>query len=146
MPFPGSRSRCWPRRAVSCALLLVAWLGLVPDQMPAPASAQTLLSPGSPSRGRLLYETHCIACHNSQMHWRDQRLARDWDGLVAQVRGWQARASLGWNDDDVLEVARHLNDIVYRFERPVPPRPVVRAPMAPAAPLAAETAVRRARG
>jgi hypothetical protein len=72
-----------------------------------------------PNRGQLLYETHCIACHNSQMHWRDRRLARDWPGLVTLVRGWQARAGLFWDEADVVDVARHLNDTIYRFERPV---------------------------
>jgi mono/diheme cytochrome c family protein len=69
----------------------------------------------APTRGELLYTTHCIACHNSQMHWRDQRLATDWASLRAQVRRWQGVANLGWSDDDILEVARHLNDRIYRF-------------------------------
>ena len=68
----------------------------------------------SPSRGELLYGTHCIACHNSQMHWRDKRLASDWPKLLAQVRHWQGVASLGWSDDDILDVARHLNERIYR--------------------------------
>jgi len=67
------------------------------------------------SRGELLYATHCIACHTTQMHWRDQRLATDWASLKAQVRRWQGNAQLGWNDDDVVEVARHLNERFYRF-------------------------------
>ena len=25
------------------------------------------------SRGELLYTTHCIACHSTQVHWRDKR-------------------------------------------------------------------------
>jgi hypothetical protein len=83
----------------------------------AQVSAQVPERPST--RGRLLYETHCIACHNSQMHWRDQRLAKDWPGLVVQVRGWQARADLFWSEDDIVEVARHLNDTIYRFERPL---------------------------
>ncbi len=72
-------------------------------------------APAAPTRGELLYTTHCIACHNSQMHWRDQRLATDWAGLQAQVRRWQGVAKLGWTDDDILEVTRHLNDRIYRF-------------------------------
>ena len=67
------------------------------------------------SRGELLYSTHCIACHTSQMHWRDKKLATDWDSLKAQVQRWQAGAMLGWNEQDVVEVTRYLNDRFYRF-------------------------------
>lgn len=69
----------------------------------------------TPSRGQLLYTTHCIECHNTQVHWRDQRLAGDWDGLMLQVRRWQATAALGWDDADIVEVSRHLNDTFYRY-------------------------------
>ncbi|TXH59388.1 MAG: cytochrome C [Burkholderiaceae bacterium] len=89
------------------AALLVALL-------PLPALAAPP-EPPSPTRGELLYTTHCIACHTTQMHWRDQRLATDWAGLQAQVRRWQGVAKLGWTDDDILEVTRHLNDRIYRF-------------------------------
>jgi hypothetical protein len=72
----------------------------------------------TPSRGELLYSTHCIACHNSQMHWRDKRLATDWASLEALVRRWQAEAKLHWTDDDIAEVTRHLNRSFYRFVSP----------------------------
>jgi len=67
------------------------------------------------SRGELLYTTHCIACHNTQVHWRDQRRATDLDSLREQVRHWQGRASLSWTDDDIAEVTRYLNQRIYRF-------------------------------
>ena len=67
----------------------------------------------------LLYVTHCIECHTTRMHWRNQRLARDWDTLKAQVRLWQGVASLGWSEADIDDVARHLNDTIYQFARPV---------------------------
>jgi mono/diheme cytochrome c family protein len=92
-----------PSHRLAAAALLVA---------AAAASAQP---PSAPSRGQLLYATHCIACHSTQLHWRDQRQARDWDSLKAQVRRWQGNAGLGWSEDDVNEVARHLNDTIYRF-------------------------------
>lgn len=72
------------------------------------------------SRGELLYTTHCVACHTTQMHWRDQRLAQDWDSLRALVRRWQATALLQWSEDDILEVTRHLNERIYRFAPPAP--------------------------
>jgi mono/diheme cytochrome c family protein len=67
------------------------------------------------SRGALLYSTHCEQCHTAQVHWRDRKVAKDWPGLVVEVRRWQANAALGWGDDDVLAVARYLNRTFYRF-------------------------------
>ena len=74
---------------------------------PAPAPSQ--------SRGELLYNTHCITCHTTQMHWRNNRLAYDWDTLTLQVRRWQGNAGLEWGDADIAEVARHLNDTIYHL-------------------------------
>lgn len=71
----------------------------------------------SPSRGQLLYTTHCIECHTTQMHWRDRRQARDWDTLRTWVRHWQGESRLQWTDEDVDAVARYLNDTVYHFGR-----------------------------
>ena len=73
------------------------------------------------SRGELLYTTHCISCHTTEMHWRDKRSASNWAGLKVQVRRWQGAASLAWSDDDVLEVSRYLNDSIYRFEQTADP-------------------------
>ena len=75
----------------------------------APAAAQ--------SRGELLYSTHCIACHTSQMHWRESPAATDWSSLKTQVRRWQNSAALAWNEIDILEVTRYLNESFYHFEQ-----------------------------
>jgi hypothetical protein len=76
--------------------------------------AQTLLAEAD-SRGRLLYETHCIACHTTQVHWRDRKLARDWTGLKEWVARWQTDLGLRWSEQDITEVARHLNQLYYRY-------------------------------
>lgn len=67
------------------------------------------------SRGELLYTTHCIACHTTQVHWREQRLATDWPSLTKQVRRWQENTLLGWDDQDVAAVASYLNTLYYHF-------------------------------
>src|SRR5262249_51520645 len=72
----------------------------------------------SPSRGKLLYETHCIECHSTQMHWRNARKSHDWPSLLTQVRGWQERAKVQWSEEDIDAVARYLNDTIYRYELP----------------------------
>ena len=70
------------------------------------------------TRGELLYTTHCISCHTTQMHWRNGRLATNWDSLKVQVRRWQGNAALQWGDADIDEVSRHLNDTIYRYPTP----------------------------
>jgi hypothetical protein len=77
--------------------------------------AQTVVAPPVPSRGELLYTTHCITCHSAQIHWRDARLATDWASLRAQVRRWQGNAELGWSEGDVDDVTRYLNQRHYGF-------------------------------
>jgi hypothetical protein len=49
------------------------------------------------------------------VHWRDKKLARDWDGLILQVRIWQGNGKLNWNETDIQDVAQHLNAVYYRF-------------------------------
>jgi mono/diheme cytochrome c family protein len=87
----------------------------------AAAFAQVVPMPDT-SRGELLYATHCIACHTSQLHWRDARRANDWASLRALVRRWQAETGLSWSDGDIDDVARHLNARHYRFALPAPER------------------------
>jgi hypothetical protein len=55
------------------------------------------------------------------MHWRDNKMATDWNSLEAQVRRWQAANMLQWNEDDIGEVTRYLNDSYYHFARVVVP-------------------------
>jgi mono/diheme cytochrome c family protein len=87
---------------------LVLWLlcgALHAQTQPLPATATT--------RGQVLYETHCFACHTAQVHWRDKVLATDWDSLKALVRRWQATTGQSWSEADIVEVARYLNDAYY---------------------------------
>jgi mono/diheme cytochrome c family protein len=70
----------------------------------------------SETRGQLLYSTHCSACHTSQVHWREQKLVRDWRSLVAQVRRWQSISGLNWSEDEIVDVAHHLNTVYYGFK------------------------------
>ena len=71
------------------------------------------------SRGELLYSTHCIACHTTEVHWREKKLATDWTSLQSEVRRWQGVLGLGWSNDDIGEVARYLNALSYRYPTPV---------------------------
>jgi len=96
----------WSMRTLMAAAALAA----------APVLAQP---PGSDvSRGELLYKTHCIGCHTTQMHWREKKLGTDWASLRAQVALWQANTGLGWSDEEIAEVTRYLNTHYYHFQSP----------------------------
>lgn len=81
----------------------------------APAQAQAL---SEPSRGELLYSTHCLACHSTQIHWRDKQAAQNWAGLKAQVSRWQITTGLSWSEEDITQVATYLNARFYQFPLP----------------------------
>lgn len=89
---------------------MFVWLGAC-----AVANAQTT---NSSSRGELLYSTHCIGCHSTQIHWRDKKVAKNWVSLKAEVGQWQRASGLGWSEEDVTDVARYLNTLHYRFPAP----------------------------
>jgi mono/diheme cytochrome c family protein len=101
----------WTRAGLSCsgAIVLGCFLGLAGLRAAVAADI---------GRGELLYNTHCIACHTSKMHWRDQPLAQDWTSLNVQVRRWQSSIQLDWNDEDIVNVAGYLNRLYYRFPEP----------------------------
>lgn len=79
------------------------------------------------SRGERLYTTRCAACHTTQVHWRDRRLATDWNSLQAQVTRWQATGRLGWSQEDIVAVTQYLNESFYGFKSPSGPRVATQA-------------------
>jgi len=95
-------------------LLLLAALLAAAVPLFAQAPAQPV------SRGELLYQTHCVACHATQIHWRARSLVTDWASLSAQVRRWQGNAGLGWTDEDIDAVVRYLNATIYRLPDQAP--------------------------
>jgi mono/diheme cytochrome c family protein len=96
------------RRSILAALFIVSGHAAGADALPARDA----------TRGELLYTTHCIYCHTTEVHWREKKLATDWAGLQAQVRRWQGNTGLGWSDEDIAEVVRYLNALHYHYPAP----------------------------
>ena len=90
--------------------LFTLWVALTGFSTLAPVQAEP-----AQTRGELLYSTHCVTCHTTQMHWRHQRQAFDWDSLKFQVRRWQSNADLGWSESDMADVSRYLNETIYHY-------------------------------
>jgi mono/diheme cytochrome c family protein len=77
-------------------------------------TSQAVAQPNE-QRGELLYTTHCVACHTTEIHWRDKKLVTDWASLTKEIRRYEGVAGLGWSDADVADVARYLNTLYYHF-------------------------------
>lgn len=71
------------------------------------------------ARGRLLYDTHCVSCHDREVHWRDRSIVGAWSDLLVQVDRWQGNTGQQWTSAEIGDVAAYLNSIYYRLPCPV---------------------------
>ncbi len=69
-------------------------------------------------RGRLLYDTHCSACHTAQAHWRDRHVVQSWSQLIGEVARWEKSSGQNWSDAEIGDVAAYLNSLYYRLPCP----------------------------
>jgi len=69
----------------------------------------------NPERGRLLYENHCRACHESNVHIRQTQAAKSLKALRAEVVRWQEALTLQWRSEDVGDVVEYLNATWYHY-------------------------------
>ena len=70
---------------------------------------------GDPARGSLLYENHCMVCHTSVVHVREDRKATTRDEIRSWVERWQKELGLPWTSVDVDDVVEFLNNRYYKL-------------------------------
>jgi len=73
-----------------------------------------------PERGRLLYENHCTACHQSTVHIRANRRATSLPEVAAQITRWSTELKLGWTAEEIDDVLHYLDVEFYRLGKTVP--------------------------
>ncbi len=64
-----------------------------------------------------LYQTHCLKCHGSEIYTRADRKVTSPEGLERQVQRCELSLGLQWFDEDIHDVAAHLNQQFYHFPR-----------------------------
>jgi mono/diheme cytochrome c family protein len=67
-------------------------------------------------RGGLLFENHCVACHDSIIHKQEGRTAKSLDDVRWQVSRWSRELKLGWRQAELEDVALFVNQRFYQFE------------------------------
>lgn len=75
---------------------------------PAPVAAAEL--------EREAHDTYCIACHDTKVYTRGDRLARNYDELRAQVVRWHSNLSLKWSDEEIDRMTAWLAKHYYKME------------------------------
>ena len=73
------------------------------------------VSPSVSSRGQMLYENHCMACHDSVVHIRGNRRTQSLPEFQARVLHWAAYLQLRWGNEEVEDVVSHLISWYYTF-------------------------------
>ncbi len=69
----------------------------------------------NPVRGEGLYRNHCLSCHESIAHIRENRRARSLIDLRRWVARWARELDLGWGSEEVEDVTSYLNRTYYRL-------------------------------
>jgi len=68
------------------------------------------------SYGQLLYEHHCLRCHESNIHIREGKKARNVANVKAWVIKWQDHEKLNWDRDAINAVTNYIVKQYYKFE------------------------------
>jgi hypothetical protein len=79
---------------------------------PAPVSRPNV---PAASRGQLLYENHCLTCHDSSVHIRQHDKARSLADIRRWVVRWAQHLKLDWTNEEISDVTNYLNQIFYDF-------------------------------
>jgi len=100
--------RC--RASFPLAMVFAAALTLAPGTRNAQAA--------DAERGAALYELRCGTCHSESVHGRQKRAAADFDEIRGWVERWNRSLMLRWDNEEVDDVAVHLNNTYYHYACP----------------------------
>ena len=67
------------------------------------------------TRGQMLYENHCLSCHESQMHIRANTKVKQLSQLRYFVLIRSSELKLQWADDERDAVTKYLNERYYKL-------------------------------
>jgi mono/diheme cytochrome c family protein len=87
-----------------------------------PARTAATASARDASRGALLYDTHCIACHREGLHDRKNSKVSTYADLRFQVERWTAQLGRRFTEADREDLIEYLDATHYRLGQRPPKR------------------------
>jgi len=69
------------------------------------------------SRGQLLYQNHCTVCHESNVHIRKKRKARNIADIHQWVSKWATHRKLEWSAEEINDVVNFVNQKYYHYSK-----------------------------
>ena len=105
-------------------LLLANNVAAKAESSPAPGTAFEAESPQAKHpvskvpvqpRGEMLYTNHCLSCHESIVHVREKRSAKNLAAIRSAVTRWSQELKLKWSSHEVEEVVLYLNLRYYHY-------------------------------
>ncbi len=91
------------RIPTSIAIAAMLWL----------SSAST--NAADPNRGQAMYELRCIECHDTSVHGRQSRSAKNYEEIRSWVIRWNNTLGPLWDAEDIEDVSAYLNRRYYRY-------------------------------
>jgi len=67
------------------------------------------------ARGKLLYENHCMSCHESMVHIRAASKAKTYEDIQYWVGRWATELKIKWSAEEIDDVVEHLNQTFYGY-------------------------------
>ena len=87
----------------SIAIAAILWL----------SSAST--NAANPNRGQAMYELRCVECHDTSVHGRQNRSAKNYEEIRSWVIRWNRTLGGLWEIEDIDDVSAYLNNRYYRY-------------------------------
>ena len=112
------------QQLVTTLLMLLFAYNVAAKVEAAPGTASEVESPQTQQpvskvpvqpRGEKLYTNHCLSCHESIVHVRERRSAKNLDAIRGAVTRWSKELELKWSSRDVEDVVLYLNLRYYHY-------------------------------
>lgn len=80
------------------------------------AMADSIL-PGDVTKGAALHKKDCTACHGTEVYTRKDRKIGTTGGLIQRVRMCQGAVGKQYQEAEIENLVKYLNDSFYKFEK-----------------------------